>query len=60
MATEILMFCFINVFLFVFGCIIADLIADEIKMRKLNRKIKVYRDSELDATMEKIKQVESL
>lgn len=58
MVTEILMFCFINVFLFVFGCIIADLISDEIKMRKLNKKIKIYRNEYLRSVAEKIKNTE--
>ena len=58
MVNEILMFCFINVFLFVFGCIIADLISDEIKMRKLNKKIKIYRNEYLRSVAEKIKNTE--
>jgi len=51
------MLVLINVTLYIFGCMTASLISDAVKMRKLNKKIKAYRDEEVKAMTQKIERI---
>lgn len=58
MAMDIIMFCLINTFLFFVGVIFADFIASEFKIRKINKKLKAYRNEEIKDFSVKMKSLQ--
>lgn len=50
---------FVSAFVFFVGCIVASVVYEEIKLFKINRKIKKLRDEDVNLKTEKIRKIDN-